>query len=275
MREANADPREPVTRPDVQVAASVIGRREIERMMCQHWYLLLLSGRSVRKEVRGVGPLRYSRCEPGASTSGCACKCLTCARKSEEPFCTFHAPSKEGLKVMYARQSVTPGQNARTNKPLFEPRWKSCPMSQCSGVALAPYGRCLRHIDLPELDQILQVSRATGNLDGRGVYFCPELLERIYLCSLSARTKFKRKYHRIPISVAAAPEWPTTWSPRFDGAKFGSEVSFVRVKFGPKTSFRGADLRNVTFRQATFGANSSFSDAYIERGNFVPSSVRA
>lgn len=163
----------------------------------------------------------------------------------------------------------TPDHKARSDKPLFEPRWKPCSASQCSGVALTPYGRCLRHLDLPELDQILQVSRATGNLDGRGVYFCPELLERIYLCLISIRPEYKRKYHRIQIYLAAAPEWPATWRPRFDGARFGSEVSFVRARFGPKTSFRGADLRNVTFSQATFGTNSSFSGAYIEGGDFV------
>lgn len=148
--------------------------------------------------------------------------------------------------------------------------WSTCNASECRGCSLPHFERCLEHLNLQELAEVLRVSRVTGRLDARGVNFSRALVERIYECMPSHGTRRTQKGRggRIFLDSIAAPEDLKQWSPRFDAARLDSLITFHGTEFGPGTSFRGTTLRAVVFEEAVFHGDVNFSGALIERAMF-------
>lgn len=136
-------------------------------------------------------------------------------------------------------------------------------LQDCRGAVLPGYGRCLGHLDPPELDKELARFGIDGALDARGVRISPELLGRIFAA--------------VPRD---ADGHPSPWEPRFDGATFGDEARLTEQTFSKNASFikatfaNGATFDGVTFEHgakfagATFGDRASFIHATLGSADF-------
>ena len=145
---------------------------------------------------------------------------------------------------------------------------RECAAAECSTSCSSKYGRCLEHLEFEELSDELAHSRKSGKLNGRGVHFTRELVDRIRECTPPGRIPKRPGRDRFRIGIALAPDDGSIWSPNFQDATFSDSVTFSNTIFGPQTNFQGAEFRGVPFNEAKFGDHVSFRTATFERANF-------
>jgi len=123
--------------------------------------------------------------------------------------------------------------------------WRTCQVgSGCSGSALSPFGRCLRHLDGYKLKLAIKRAKTKG-LDVRGVTIAPSLLKSIF--------------DGLDQTVDGAVIVPRA---RFNSAKFTGPAGFDRATFNGHATFEGAKFHEeARFGRATFKGDARFVGA--------------
>jgi uncharacterized protein YjbI with pentapeptide repeats len=136
---------------------------------------------------------------------------------------------------------------------------ETCDEGECVGVRLPSGGRCWAHADPHDLEVALEQLRQGARLDGRGVAFTADLLQRIL--------------RSTPQDDEGGPVISTG---RFDSATFEGTAEFQGATFEGTAEFQGAtflgdaDFTGVTFtgdavfHAATFMEHTLFTRATFE-----------
>jgi uncharacterized protein YjbI with pentapeptide repeats len=138
------------------------------------------------------------------------------------------------------------------------PPWPTCDVSECTGVQATGYGRCLRHLDLAQVDEVLASLRQGERLDSRGTVINAHLLRRI----LDAFPKGEDARPRAKVSFIGATFAEDAW---FDFVTFDIEAEFGGATFCKSASFDGARFRaNACFNDCRFGRQFTSLGARFE-----------
>src|SRR6266568_3161089 len=135
--------------------------------------------------------------------------------------------AETSLHVTYCVAPPPPGAG--------EPGWSTCSGEpECIGVRVAPYDRCLAHLDKAERDEVLSKLSPGADVDGRGTLFTAQLLGEVLEAVKNpeaGNSSFgDARFDRAEFSGDA----------RFDGAKFTGITDFAETDFRGKASFAGA-----------------------------------
>jgi len=135
------------------------------------------------------------------------------------------------------------------------PDWNTCSAPGCSGAVVAD-GRCLAHVDEAARDAVL----ATGErLDGRGVRFSRELIDRV-LWSMGTHDGQRSRIETRMDLQGAVFEGPAF----FGGTTFAANVDLSDSRFESDASFGGAVFeKDVDLRRAVFADKPSFALAVV------------
>jgi uncharacterized protein YjbI with pentapeptide repeats len=136
--------------------------------------------------------------------------------------------------------------------------WETCDEDKCVGVRLASGGRCWAHAEAPEFEAAHDQLSKDGQLDGRGVTFTAELLERL----LNAAPNDDEG--RPAISAALFSRATFKGDAEFIGTTFDGEAHFMGANFEGEggASFQAAKFTNfTTFDEARFTGPAAFGGA--------------
>jgi uncharacterized protein YjbI with pentapeptide repeats len=138
--------------------------------------------------------------------------------------------------------------------------WETCDEDECVGVPLPSGGRCWAHAGADDRDAALDRLGEGGRLDGRGVTFTAELLQRL----LDA-TPHDDEGQAL-LSGALFTQATFTGDASFTGATFGGYVEFDNATVAGNASFVAATFKGVvSFSEATFAGEALFSQATFRR----------
>jgi hypothetical protein len=166
-----------------------------------------------------------------------------------------------------------------TSLEIPSPDWPSCGQGVapqdpdgCRGRRIAPYGRCLAHLNDADRAAYLAVLAPGADLDHRGTAFAPDLLEELLDalrvsdtgCSYIGDARFDEATFSAAIVFAGA-----TFSGEvsFANATFSGDARFDKATFSDFASFDEATFSaEASFAIATFSAKSSFGEARFSTG---------
>jgi uncharacterized protein YjbI with pentapeptide repeats len=141
--------------------------------------------------------------------------------------------------------------------------WETCGEDECVGVRLPSGGRCWAHANDHDLEAALQRLGEGGELNGRGVTFTAELLQR--LLDASPHDDHGR-------TVVSAPRFEgATFKGNavFEGATFKGNAVFHRATFTGHAEFRDATFTDMAFfGDATFTGTAGFTGATFGDAGF-------
>ncbi len=162
--------------------------------------------------------------------------------------------AETSLHVTYCVAPPPPGAG--------EPGWSTCSGEpECIGVRVAPYDRCLAHLDKAERDEVLSKLSPGADVDGRGTLFTAQLLGEVLEAVKNpeaGNSSFgDARFDRAEFSGDA----------RFDGARFGRAAEFGDAKFSEAAGFDGAKFTGITdFAETDFRGKASFAGAMVGDG---------
>ncbi|RCH65460.1 pentapeptide repeat-containing protein [Streptomyces sp. SDr-06] len=169
------------------------------------------------------------------------------------------------------------------------PRWLYCDYANeagepvgCRGSAVAPYGRCLQHLDGADRSAYLASLSPGSDIDHRGTTFSPALLKEL-LAALRDPATGQLRIGDAWFAMASftGEAWfvDATFTGRalfsmarfedraaFHGVTFTGKAAFDRVAFAGVASFHGARFIADALFSATFVGKAWFGRATFHRG---------
>ena len=134
------------------------------------------------------------------------------------------------------------------------PRCRLAPDTNCNGVQIDPFGRCLAHLTGVELDKFLNQRGPGSGLDARGTDIGEPLLGRLV-------TTFGAGQPGPVFGTARFSEGRFTGAVLLAGARFTGDAWFDGARFAGDATFAGACFGGIAvFTDAEFGADALFTD---------------
>lgn len=169
------------------------------------------------------------------------------------------------------------------------PPWQHCDYGneagepdECHGSAVAPYGRCLQHLDAATRSAYLASLSPGSDIDHRGTHLSPALLNELLtalqdpatgrpqfghawfgMATFTGDTRFANAMFagQAQFSMATFTDLAA-----FHGVFFASSAAFDRVTFAGVTSFARATFAGSALFGATFNDTAWFGEATFHRG---------